>query len=133
MELLVPQLLSKGGTSCYCKVLSQERKLLMCSTEIPIHAAPWGKAQPEAWRAPDPGRVQPHGDGRAISPWGCWGPSAPSGAGGWLYSDDDGWSGRKPARAQARELSMEKDALNPGSPFQTMRTFSVIVYARSKE
>ena len=106
MGLLVPQLLSKGGTSCYCKGLSQERKLLRCSAEIPIHAAPWGKAQPEAWRAPDPGRVQPHGDGRAISPWGCWEPSAPSGVGGWLYSDDDDWSGRKPARAQARGLSM---------------------------
>ena len=39
-KLFVPQLLNKGETSCYCQVLSRERKLLMWSTEIPIHAAP---------------------------------------------------------------------------------------------
>ena len=55
-KLFIPQLLNKGETSCYCRVLSQERKLLMWSTEIPIHAVPWGKAQPEAWRASDPGK-----------------------------------------------------------------------------
>ena len=49
------------------------------------------------------------------------------------FSDEDDWSGRKPARAQARSFPWRMDTLNPRSPFQTMKTFSVIVYARSKE
>lgn len=48
----------------------------------------------------------------AISPWAagrrvCRETSGPLEAGGRLHSDEDGRSGRKPAWAQARELSME--------------------------
>lgn len=130
----------QGGTSCYCQVLSRERRLLMRSTEIPVHAAPWGKAQPGAWSAPDPGKgpAPPwwartpslHGllgggcAGRPAGPWKL--------AAGFTVMRTAGAGGSQHERKHG-SFPWRMGTLNPGSPFQTVKTFPIIVCARSKE